>query len=185
MGLLWDVAFHSVDLLIMGGMYVLCAFGTTIGFHRYFTHKGFEARAPVKAVLAILGCMTMQGPLTQWVTDHRKHHALSDQEGDPHSPHAGHDDDGRVARQGLRPRPRRLDVHQHGHGAGAASTGRISTRTGWSGRSTGSTSSGSSLTLGIPFAIGYAIGGAGGAASRACSGAASSASSSTSTRPSA
>jgi stearoyl-CoA desaturase (delta-9 desaturase) len=34
--------------------------------------------------------MTIQGPVTQWVTDHRKHHALSDQEGDPHSPHAGY-----------------------------------------------------------------------------------------------
>ena len=34
----------------------------------------------------------MQGPVTQWVTDHRKHHALSDQDGDPHSPHAGHGD---------------------------------------------------------------------------------------------
>ena len=36
--------------------------------------------------------MTMQGPITQWVTDHRKHHALSDKEGDPHSPHVGHGD---------------------------------------------------------------------------------------------
>ena len=36
--------------------------------------------------------MTMQGPITQWVTDHRKHHAMSDQEGDPHSPHVGHGD---------------------------------------------------------------------------------------------
>ena len=27
------------------GLYVVCAFGTTIGFHRYFTHRGFEARA--------------------------------------------------------------------------------------------------------------------------------------------
>ena len=43
----------------------------------------------VRATFAILGSMTMQGPVTQWVTDHRKHHALSDQEGDPHSPHAG------------------------------------------------------------------------------------------------
>jgi len=34
----------------------------------------------------------MQGPVTQWVTDHRKHHALSDKDGDPHSPHAGHGD---------------------------------------------------------------------------------------------
>jgi stearoyl-CoA desaturase (Delta-9 desaturase) len=25
-----------------------------------------------------------------WVADHRKHHAFSDQEGDPHSPHVGH-----------------------------------------------------------------------------------------------
>ena len=92
MGLLWGVAFHWVDLALFAGFYVVCAFGTTIGFHRYFTHKGFEAKAPVKAALAILGCMTMQGPVTQWVTDHRKHHALSDRPGDPHSPHVGHGD---------------------------------------------------------------------------------------------
>ena len=92
MGLLWGVAFHWVDLLLLVGFYVVCAFGTTIGFHRYFTHRGFRTGKPVEATLAILGCMTMQGPLTQWVTDHRKHHALSDQPGDPHSPHVGHGD---------------------------------------------------------------------------------------------
>ncbi|MGI8861469.1 MAG: acyl-CoA desaturase [Gaiellaceae bacterium] len=92
MGLLWGVAFHWLDLAVLVGMYVVCAFGTTIGFHRYFTHKGFETSNVVKATLAVLGCMTMQGPLTQWVTDHRKHHALSDEEGDPHSPHVGHGD---------------------------------------------------------------------------------------------
>ena len=90
MGLLWGVAFNWLDLALLVGLYIVCAFGTTIGFHRYFTHKGFETGPGLKAVFAILGCMTMQGPLTQWVTDHRKHHALSDQEGDPHSPHVGH-----------------------------------------------------------------------------------------------
>jgi stearoyl-CoA desaturase (delta-9 desaturase) len=89
MGLLWGVAFHWRDLALFAGFYVLCSFGITIGFHRYFTHRGFEAHPSVRVVLAILGCMTMQGPLTQWVTDHRKHHALSDKPGDPHSPH-GH-----------------------------------------------------------------------------------------------
>ena len=92
MGVLWGVAFHWLDLALFAGFYVVCAFGTTIGFHRYFTHRGFETSKPVEAVLAILGCMTMQGPLTQWVTDHRKHHAFSDQPGDPHSPHAGRED---------------------------------------------------------------------------------------------
>ena len=90
MGLLWGVAFHWVDLALFLGLYLLCAFGTTIGFHRYFTHRGFETGPVLKSTLAILGCMTMQGPITQWVTDHRKHHALSDREGDPHSPHVGH-----------------------------------------------------------------------------------------------
>ncbi|HJR95807.1 MAG TPA: hypothetical protein VJ807_10250, partial [Gaiellaceae bacterium] len=75
MALLWGSAFRWVDVVLLVSLYVLCAFGTTIGFHRYFTHKGFEARMPVKVALGVLGCMTMQGPITQWVTDHRKHHA--------------------------------------------------------------------------------------------------------------
>ena len=69
--------------------YVLTGLGTTVGFHRLFTHRSFETTKTVRATFAILGSMTLQGPVTQWVTDHRKHHALSDQEGDPHSPHAG------------------------------------------------------------------------------------------------
>jgi stearoyl-CoA desaturase (delta-9 desaturase) len=92
MGLLWGVAFHWVDVALLVALYTICAFGTTIGFHRYFTHRGFEAHTSVKVALAVLGCMTMQGPITQWVTDHRKHHALSDRPGDPHSPHADFED---------------------------------------------------------------------------------------------
>ena len=33
--------------------------------------------------------MAVQGSVIQWVSDHRKHHAHTDEEGDPHSPHAG------------------------------------------------------------------------------------------------
>jgi stearoyl-CoA desaturase (Delta-9 desaturase) len=89
-GQLWGVALSWVDLILFLVLYVLCGLGTTVGFHRLFTHKSFETTKAVRATFAILGSMTMQGPLTQWVTDHRKHHALSDLEGDPHSPHAGY-----------------------------------------------------------------------------------------------
>jgi stearoyl-CoA desaturase (Delta-9 desaturase) len=34
--------------------------------------------------------MAVQGPVISWVADHRKHHAHTDEEGDPHSPHVGH-----------------------------------------------------------------------------------------------
>jgi stearoyl-CoA desaturase (Delta-9 desaturase) len=87
MGVLWGVAFRPLDLVLFLVFYVLCGFGTTIGYHRYFTHRAFETGPVIKATLGILGSMTIQGPITQWVTDHRKHHARSDQEGDPHTPH--------------------------------------------------------------------------------------------------
>ena len=130
MGLLWGVAFHWVDLALLAACTSLCAFGTTIGFHRYFTHRGFEARAPVKATLAILGCMTMQGPITQWVTDHRKHHALSDQPGDPHSPHVGHGEGVLGRRTRLRRTPTSAGSSRTSAWSRAASTARTSTRTG-------------------------------------------------------
>ncbi len=158
MWLLWGSAFRWVDVLLLVSFYVLCAFGTTIGFHRYFTHKGFEARLPVKVTLGILGCMTMQGPIIQWVTDHRKHHALSDKPGDPHSPHVGHGD-------GFRGRVRGF-AHAH--------VGWMFTNLGMEhGRVYGKDLYEDrvivwidrlyvvwvALSLGIPFAIGYAIGG--------------------------
>ena len=86
--LLWNNGVNWVDLAILAVFYVPCGLGITVGWHRYFSHKSFETGRMGKATLAILGSMAMQGPLTQWVTDHRKHHALSDQPGDPHSPHA-------------------------------------------------------------------------------------------------
>ena len=81
--LLWNHGVNWVDLVVLGVFYVPCGLGITVGWHRYFSHKSFETSPAVKALLAILGSMAMQGPLTQWVTDHRKHHALSDQPGDP------------------------------------------------------------------------------------------------------
>jgi stearoyl-CoA desaturase (Delta-9 desaturase) len=42
------------------------------------------------AIFAVLGSMAVQGPVADWVADHRRHHANADDEGDPHSPHVGH-----------------------------------------------------------------------------------------------
>ena len=63
--------------------------GVTLGFHRLLTHRSFATYKPVQYALAIVGSMAVQGPVMNWVADHRKHHAHTDQEGDPHTPH-GH-----------------------------------------------------------------------------------------------
>ena len=70
-------------------MYVLTIQGVTLGFHRLLTHRSFQTYKPVQYALAIVGSMAVEGPVMNWVADHRKHHAHTDQEGDPHSPH-GH-----------------------------------------------------------------------------------------------
>jgi len=85
--LLWGKAVDLADLALLAAMYVLTAFGITVGFHRLFTHRSFAAVRPLQLTLAVLGQMAVQGPIIDWVADHRKHHAHTDREGDPHSPH--------------------------------------------------------------------------------------------------
>jgi stearoyl-CoA desaturase (delta-9 desaturase) len=88
--LLWDRFLSARDLAIFAAMYLLTALGVTVGFHRLLTHRAFATHAWLRYSLAVLGSMSVQGPVIDWVADHRKHHTFTDEDGDPHSPHAGH-----------------------------------------------------------------------------------------------
>lgn len=85
--LLWHRAVGPTELTVMAVLYVLTALGVTLGYHRMFTHRALESSRALRAILAILGSMAVEGSVITWVADHRKHHAFTDQEGDPHSPH--------------------------------------------------------------------------------------------------
>jgi len=87
--LLWERFVGPLDLAVMTAMYVATGLGVTVGFHRLLTHRSFQTVGWVRAVFAVLGSMSVQGPVIHWVSDHRKHHAFTDEEGDPHSPHVG------------------------------------------------------------------------------------------------
>jgi stearoyl-CoA desaturase (delta-9 desaturase) len=89
--LLWNSLVSPADLVIAAAMYLLTAVGITVGFHRLLTHRSFQTSKPVEYAFAVLGSMAVQGPTIAWVADHRKHHAHTDEEGDPHSPHVGPD----------------------------------------------------------------------------------------------
>ena len=52
--------------------------GVTVGFHRLLTHRSFQTYKPVQYALAIVGSMAVEGPVMNWVADHRKHHAHTD-----------------------------------------------------------------------------------------------------------
>jgi stearoyl-CoA desaturase (delta-9 desaturase) len=88
--LLWNKAVGAVDLAIMLVMYLVTGLGITVGYHRLLTHRAFAVSKPVEYAFAAAGAMAVEGPPIAWVADHRKHHAFTDVDGDPHSPHVGH-----------------------------------------------------------------------------------------------
>jgi stearoyl-CoA desaturase (Delta-9 desaturase) len=88
--LLWGDWIGPSDVIVFAIMYTLSGFGVTVGFHRMLTHRAFATHPATRYVFAILGSLSVQGPVIEWVADHRKHHAHTDEEGDPHSPHVGH-----------------------------------------------------------------------------------------------
>jgi stearoyl-CoA desaturase (delta-9 desaturase) len=83
---LWARAVHWSDLVLLAAMYLLVGLGVTVGFHRMLTHRSFQPHPIVKCVLLILGTMSLEDSALQWAATHIKHHALSDHDGDPHSP---------------------------------------------------------------------------------------------------
>ncbi|HVE67991.1 MAG TPA: acyl-CoA desaturase [Solirubrobacteraceae bacterium] len=97
----WSHSLHWRDVLIFGLVYAVTGLGVTVGFHRLFTHRSFSTHPWVRFIFAASGSMAIEGPIISWVADHRKHHAFSDQEGDPHSPHVGHGGGWRGALKGL------------------------------------------------------------------------------------
>jgi stearoyl-CoA desaturase (Delta-9 desaturase) len=83
----WGGALRWSDLVVLAIVYSLTGFGVTVGFHRLFTHGSFKAGPPLRFVLGALGSAAIEGPLIEWVSNHRRHHQFSDEPGDPHSPH--------------------------------------------------------------------------------------------------
>jgi stearoyl-CoA desaturase (delta-9 desaturase) len=83
----WGGAMRSSDLIVLGITYTLTGLGVTVGFHRLFTHRSFKTGPSLRFLLAALGSAAIEGPLIEWVSNHRKHHQFSDEAGDPHSPH--------------------------------------------------------------------------------------------------
>jgi stearoyl-CoA desaturase (delta-9 desaturase) len=85
--LAWGGTLHWADLVVLAVTYLLAGMGVTVGFHRLLTHRSFKTSRPMRALLAALGSAAIEGPVIEWVANHRKHHQFSDQPGDPHSPH--------------------------------------------------------------------------------------------------
>jgi fatty-acid desaturase len=69
--------------------WVTGSLGICLGFHRLLTHTGLQVPKWLYNSFAFIGTLAGEGGPISWTANHRKHHAYSDQPGDPHSPHDG------------------------------------------------------------------------------------------------
>src|SRR5690348_10302367 len=64
----------------------LATFATTVYLHRTLSHRALALGRPLDFAFRVLVWITTGIKPRQWVAVHRKHHAYSDEPGDPHSP---------------------------------------------------------------------------------------------------
>ena len=67
--------------------YIYSILSVSMMLHRYYSHKSFKLHPVVKWIFTVFAVLAGRGSPLGWVYVHRIHHATSDTEKDPHSPH--------------------------------------------------------------------------------------------------
>lgn len=76
----------ALSVLAAAAVTQLAIFSTTIYLHRTATHRGLALHPAVAFSFRFTLWLTTGISTREWVAVHRKHHAFTDEEGDPHSP---------------------------------------------------------------------------------------------------
>lgn len=64
---------------------VLCGLSITGGYHRLFAHASYKAAWPLRLFYLLFGAASVQNSALNWASDHRRHHAHTDEELDPYN----------------------------------------------------------------------------------------------------
>jgi len=76
-------------LITLITFWLVHGFGSAIGAHRYFVHRTFKTNRVWEIIFAFLFTISCTGSVLGYVMIHKKHHAHSDGELDPHNPALG------------------------------------------------------------------------------------------------
>lgn len=80
-----EVRFSWWTLGLSAAWFVLSALAISGGYHRLFSHRSYKASWPVRLFHLSFGAAAWQASVMDWASDHRIHHADTDQEADPYN----------------------------------------------------------------------------------------------------
>jgi stearoyl-CoA desaturase (Delta-9 desaturase) len=86
-GIAYAIAVHvSAWTLGLAALWMtLSMLSTTGGYHRLFAHRTYRAVPALRLFYLLFGAASFQGSALRWASDHRMHHASTDEEEDPHN----------------------------------------------------------------------------------------------------
>lgn len=79
------IRFSWLSAGLAGLWFVVCMLSTTGGYHRLFSHRTYRAVWPVRLLYLLFGAASGQASAVRWASDHRLHHASTDEEEDPYN----------------------------------------------------------------------------------------------------
>jgi stearoyl-CoA desaturase (delta-9 desaturase) len=82
---LWFFGFDWFHFGMFFVMFILTGFSITAGYHRFFAHKTFEAKWPLRLLVLVFGAAAFENSVLMWTSDHRRHHKHTDHEDDPYN----------------------------------------------------------------------------------------------------
>lgn len=83
----WHIYNHGIDwfqIVLFLILFPASSMSITLGYHRLFSHKSFEAKWPVKLLTLVFGSGSFEGSCLEWCSDHRRHHKHVDHDDDPY-----------------------------------------------------------------------------------------------------
>jgi stearoyl-CoA desaturase (delta-9 desaturase) len=81
---LWFFGLDTFQIILFFVMFFACGFSITIGYHRLFSHRTFEAHWSVRLFTLIFGAAAFENSVLLWSCEHRSHHKHVDHEDDPY-----------------------------------------------------------------------------------------------------
>jgi len=87
-GTLWVLSHdggHPFTWMLALLMMIASGLSVTVGYHRLFSHKTFQATGIIKLFCLLFGGAAFEGSAQEWCSAHRKHHQFVDTEKDPYN----------------------------------------------------------------------------------------------------
>jgi stearoyl-CoA desaturase (Delta-9 desaturase) len=81
----WKNGISGVEIGLFAFFAFTSALSITVGYHRLFAHRAFQASSIIQFLCLFFGAAAFQESLLQWASQHRNHHKYVDTEQDPYN----------------------------------------------------------------------------------------------------